>query len=70
MRQKCKGKDKRELENFNDVSPRMSASYDRLKAYGEGLRGSAVYERFYDKKKKCQGSDFQVARANEDGKER
>ena len=71
MRQKCKGKNKRELEKLhNDVSlQNVSELCDRLKAYGEGLRGSAVYERFYDKKKKMpRGLTFRLLELTRMGK--
>ncbi|MFY9303667.1 hypothetical protein [Candidatus Sordicultor fermentans] len=67
----AKGKDKRELEKLhNDVSlQNVSELCDRLKAYGEGLRGSAVYERFYDKKKKMpRGLTFRLLELTRMGK--
>ena len=66
---KCKSKDKVSSKLHNDVSSRMSELCDRLKAYGEGLRGSAVYERFYDKKKKMpRGLTFRLLELTRMGK--
>ncbi len=67
----AKGKDKRELEKLhNDISlQNVSELCDRLRNYGEGLRGSAVYERFYDKEKKMpKGLTFRLLELTRMGK--
>ncbi len=67
----AKGENKSRLERLhNDISlQNISELCDRLRAYGGGLRGSAVYERFYDKEKKMpRGLTFRLLELTRMGK--